>query len=246
MFEGEFECFGENKEKYKNFSVAVKKEIIKADKEGNEIVKTKFYKTKFIDSARFMASSNLIVNLTEGIHKIKCKDCGCFFEYESVKDNLIKYQCLSYNKNYSNKLDEELKNKFKNTFKFSNNAINKFILLLRKGVYPYENIDDWEKFNETTLPEKEEFYNNLNIEDITNVDCMHGKRVFKYFKIKNLGEYDDLYLRSDTLPLADVFENFRVMSLKIYQLDPAKFFSAPGLAWQAALKKDKSKSRSFN
>ena len=65
MFEGEFECFGENKEKYKNFSVAVKKEIIKADKEGNEIVKTKFYKTKFIDSARFMASSNLIVNLTE-------------------------------------------------------------------------------------------------------------------------------------------------------------------------------------
>ena len=212
--------FWRKQRKVQDFSVPAKKEIIKADKEGNEIVKTKFYKTKFIDSARFMASSNLIVNLTKGIHKIKCKDCGY-------------------------KLDEELKKKFKNTFKFSNNAINKFILLLRKGVYPYEYIDDWEKFNETALPEIEEFHSILNIEDITNVDCMHGKRVFKHSKVKNLGEYHDFYLKSDTLPLADVFENFREMLLKIYQLDPAKFFSAPGLAWQAALKKDKSKSRSF-
>ena len=80
-----------------------------------------------------------------------------FFEYESVKDNLIRYKCLSCNKDYSNKLDEKLKKKFKNTFKFSNNDINKFILLLRKGVYPYKYMDDLEKFNETTLPEKEEF-----------------------------------------------------------------------------------------
>ena len=82
-----------------------------------------------------MASSlsNLINNLAEGIHKIECKDCDCFLEYESIKDNLIKYKCLSCNKNYSNKLDEELKIRFKNTFRFSNNDINKFILLLRKG-----------------------------------------------------------------------------------------------------------------
>ena len=73
-----------------------------------------------------------------------------FLEYESVKDNLIKYKCLSCNKDYSNKLDE----KFKNTFKFSNNDNNKSILLLRKGVYPYECMDDWEKFNERTLPKK--------------------------------------------------------------------------------------------
>ena len=66
---------------------------------------------------------------------------------------------------------------------------------------------------------------------------MDGKRVCKDFEIKNVGEYHDLYLKSDTLLLADVFENFRKMCLKIYQLDPAKFFSAPGLAWQAALKK---------
>ena len=80
-----------------------------------------------------MASSlsNLVDNLTERIHKIKCNNCDCFLEYESVKDNLIKYKCLSCNKNYSKKIDEELKNPFKNTFKFSNIDINKFILFLR-------------------------------------------------------------------------------------------------------------------
>ena len=81
--------------------------------------------------------SNLADNLTEAIRKIKCKDCDCFLEYESVKDNLIKYKCLTCNKNYSNKIDQELKKRFKNTIKFSNDNINKFILLLRKGVYTY-------------------------------------------------------------------------------------------------------------
>ena len=101
-----------------------------------------------------MASSlsSLVDNLTEGIHKIKCKDCDCFLEYESVKDNLIKYKCLSCNKHYSNKIDEELKKRCKSTFKFSDNEINIFVLLLRKGFYPYECMDEWEKFNETTLP----------------------------------------------------------------------------------------------
>ena len=99
--------------------------------------------------------SNLVDNLTKGIHRIKCKDCDCFLEYESVKGNLIKYKCLSCNKDYSNKFDEELKKRFKSTFKFSNNDINKFILLLRKGVYPCEYMDDWEKFNETPLSENE-------------------------------------------------------------------------------------------
>ena len=104
----------------------IKKQITKIDKDGNESVTTISYKTKFIDSARFMASSlsNPVDNLTEGIYEIKCRDCDCFLEYESIKDNLIKYKCLSCNKYYSNKLDEELKKKFKNTFKFSNNDIN--------------------------------------------------------------------------------------------------------------------------
>ena len=86
--------------------------------------------------------SNLVDNLTKGIHKFKCKNCDCFLKYESVKENSIKYKCLSCNKNYSNKIDEELKQRFKNAFNFSNNDINKFILLLRKGVYPYEYMNE--------------------------------------------------------------------------------------------------------
>ena len=93
-------------------------------------------------------------------------------------------------------------------------------------------MDEWEKINERKLPEKEEFYSNLNMEDITDADYMHAKRVCKGFEIKKLGEYHDLYLKSDTLLLPDVFENFR----KIYHLDPVKFLSVPGLAWQTALK----------
>ena len=136
--------------------------------------------------------SNLVDNLAEGIHKIKFKDCDCFLQYESVKGNLIKYKCLSCNKDYSNKLDEKFKKRFKNTIKFFDNDINKFILFLRKGVYPYEYMDDLEKFNKTTLPEIEKSYSNLIYSNL---------RVSKDFEIKNLGEYHDLYLKSDTLLL---------------------------------------------
>ena len=91
-------------------------------------------------------------------------------------------------------------------------------------------MDNWEKYNNKWLPEKEDFYSHLNMEDITNVDSTHPKRVSKDFEIKNLGEYLDLYVQSDTLLLADVFENFRNMCLKIYEPDPEKFLSAPGFA----------------
>ena len=86
------------------------------------------------------------------------------------------------------------------------------------------------KFNETSLPKKYEFYSNPNMEDITDLDYKHVKKVCKDFKIKNLAEYHDLHLKSDTLLLVNVFENFRKMCLEIYQLDPTKFLSAPGLA----------------
>ena len=92
--------------------------------------------------------SKLFDNLDEWIHKIKCKNCNCFLSYKSANDNLIKYKCLFCNKNYSNKFDE----KFKKS-KFSNSDINKFIFLPRKSVYAYERyMDEWEKFNETSLP----------------------------------------------------------------------------------------------
>ena len=96
-------------------------------------------------------------------------------------------------------------------------------------------MDDWEKFNETSLPEKDNFYSHVNMEDITDVDYAHRKRVCKDFELNILGEYHDLYVQSDTLLLADAFQNFRNICLKICELDPARFLAAPGLKWQAAL-----------
>ena len=128
---------------------------------------------------------------------------------------MIKYKYFSCSKDYSNKLDEKLKKRLKSTFKFFKNDINKSILLLRKGVYLYEYMDEWTKFNETTSPKNEEFYSNLNMEDITDEDYIYPKRVCKVFEIKNLGEYQDLNRKSDTLLLVNVFENLINMSLII-------------------------------
>ena len=123
-------------------------------------------------------------------------------------------------------------------YEFCNKDLNKFILLLRKGVYSYEYMDNWERFNEMSLLSKESFHSDLNMENIEDIDYRHGNNVFKIFKLKNVGEYHDLYVQSDTLLLADVFENFsRKTCLKVYELDRAHFLSLPGLAWQACLKK---------
>ena len=100
-------------------------------------------------------------------------------------------------------------------------------------------MDNWERFDETLLPSKESFYSNLNMENIDDIDYRHGNNVFRRFKFKNLGEYPDLFVQSDTLLLPDVFENFRNTFLKVYKLDPAHFLSLPGLAWEACLKKTK-------
>ena len=98
-------------------------------------------------------------------------------------------------------------------------------------------MDIWERFSETSLPSKEDFYSNLNMEDISDIDYRHANNVIKRFKLENLGNYHDLYVQSDTLILVDVFNNFRDMSIKEYELDSAHFLSLPGLAWQACLKK---------
>ena len=102
--------------------------------------------------------------------------------------------------------------------------------MLRKGVYLYEYMDNWERFNETSLPSKESFYSNLNMEYIEDIDYRHSNNVFNKFKLNNLGDYHDLYVQGDTLLLADVFENFRDMCLKEYELDLAHFLSLPGLS----------------
>ena len=97
-------------------------------------------------------------------------------------------------------------------------------------------MDSWKRFKEESLPDKESFYGELNKEHITDEDYAHAKKVFNKY-CKNMGDYHDLYVQTDTLLLADVFENFRNMCLEIYELDPSYFYSAPGLAWQACLKK---------
>ena len=98
-------------------------------------------------------------------------------------------------------------------------------------------MDKWKRFKKDKLPDKESFYSELNNEHITDGDYAHAQKVYDTFNIKNLGEYHDLYIKSDTAQLVDVFENFRNTCLEIYELDPAHFLSSPGLAWQACFKK---------
>ena len=133
------------------------------------------------------------------------------------------------------KIDKEISNallieKFLNTYQLCNKDLNKFTLLLRKGVYPYEYMDSWKRFEYESLPDAESFYSELNNEHITDEDYEHAQKVWSTFNIKNLGEYHDLYVQSDTTLLADVFESFKDKCIEIYDLDPAHFLSAPGLA----------------
>ena len=109
-------------------------------------------------------------------------------------------------------------------------------LLSKKGVYPYDFMDSFEKFNNRELPTKDQFYSILNDEHITDNEYIHAKEVWDTFYIKTMGEYHDLYLVSDVLLLTDVFENFRKTCMQYYKLDPCHYFTSPGLSWDAMLK----------
>ena len=109
-------------------------------------------------------------------------------------------------------------------------------LLTRKGVYPYDYVSSLNKLSETCLPPKEEFYSRLNDEDISDDDYQHAINVWNTFGCKTIRDYHDLYLKSDVLLLADVFENFRKTCLKHYKLDPVHYYTSPGLVWDACLK----------
>ena len=112
-------------------------------------------------------------------------------------------------------------------------------ILTRKGVYPYEQMDSFERFKETCLPEKNAFYSQIKLEGISDEDYEHAKNVFRTFKLKDMGEYHDLYLKCDVLLLCDVFEAFRNVSMEIYGIDPAHCYTSPGLSWQSCLKMTK-------
>ena len=135
-------------------------------------------------------------------------------------------------------LDELVSNLPAEALKYTNKIFRKekFNLMTRKGIYPYDYMDSFEKFNKTELPTKEEFYSILSDEHITNKDYCHAQKVWNTFQLQTMGEYHNLYLKSDILLLADVFENFRKTCLQFYKLDPCHYFTSPGLSWDAMLK----------
>ena len=137
----------------------------------------------------------------------------------------------------SSSLEKLVSNLPKESLKYTSNRFKgtKLDLMVRKGVYPYDYIDSFDKFN-SPLPKKEEFYSILNNEHISDENYKHAKNVWNTFNLKNMGEYHDLYLQSDILLLADVFENFRKTCIEYYKLDPCHYFTSPGLSWDAMLK----------
>ena len=138
------------------------------------------------------------------------------------KNGRLNYKCKECIKSYTKLTNESIKN-FPALHIFCNGDLDKFFLLLRKGIYPYEYMGSWKRFDENTIPLKEGFHSKLNLEGISDADYEHAKKVWEAFEIKNLVKYHDLYVQCDTLLLPDVLENFRDKCTEIYALDPAHF-----------------------
>ena len=165
-----------------------------------------------LDSLSNLVDNTGIFNSIEGkscIEKIKINSECCF---DGLKINRLIYKCKESKEEWKRPLNKLIES-FLSTYQFCNGNLNKFVMLLIKGVYPYEYMDSWEKIDETELPRKRDFYSNLNLENINNEDYIHTQKVWDVFEIKYLGEYHDLYVQSHTLLLADIFENFCTMCL---------------------------------
>ena len=164
-----------------------------------------------------------------------------------------------YSKNMGKLLPKKFEIRFIDSFKFLQASLSDLVdnlqqsdfknlkrviknnssLLTRKGVYPYDYVTSINKFKETKLPSKEDFYSKLLDQGISDKDYQHANKVWNTFNCQTLQDYHDLYLTTDVLLLADVFENFRKTCLKHYKLDPCHYSTAPGLAWDACLKETK-------
>ena len=171
----------------------------------------------------------------------------CHMNINCIPNNMEKYMAFmlgnhlvfldSYQfMNFS--LDNLVKNLPDEAFKYTDEEFQgeELKLVKRKGVYPYDHMDSFQKFEETELPTKEQFYSLLNNESISDEDYQHAQNVWKTFNMKSMGDYLDVYQKADVLLLTDVFENFRKTCLEYYKLDPCYYFSAPGLSWDAMLK----------
>ena len=170
----------------------------------------------------------------------------CQMNINAIPNNMEKYMAFMLGNHLtfidsfqfmSSSLDKLVSNLPKEALKYTSQTYKneKLDLMSQKGVYPYDFMDSFEKFNEK-LPSKEDFYSILNDEHISDKDYAHAQNVWNTFNLKNMGEYHDLYLKSDILLLADVFENFRKTCLQYYKLDPCHYFTSPGLSWDAMLK----------
>ena len=170
----------------------------------------------------------------------------CQMNINAIPNNMEKYMAFMLGNHLtfldsfqfmSSSLEKLVSNLPKELLKYTSQTFKneKLDLMSKKGVYPYDFMDSFEKFNKK-LPPKEEFYSILNDEHVTDKDYQHAQTVWNTFNLKNMGEYHDLYLKSDILLLADVFENFRKTCLQYYKLDPCHYFTSPGLSWDAMLK----------
>ena len=159
---------------------------------------------------------------------------------DEVKEKIIKLRFIDSFKFIASSLGLLTNNLVKDGQKlsgFEDYSEEQYELLIRKGVYPYEYMSSWDKFEETELPPRETFYGNLNMSDISDQDYSHAQNVWKGSGIRNMREYHDLYLKTNVILLSNVFEAFRSACLKHNGLDPAHFYTSPGGVWQACLKK---------
>ena len=160
------------------------------------------------------------------------------------KDRTIELRFINSFKFMASRLDSLMSNLVcsgQKLFGFENYSESQYDLLTRKDIYPYAYMLSWDKFKEAQLPPQKAFYSNLKMSNVSDDDYQHAQHVWSTFSIRNLGEYHDLYLCTDVILLANVFEAFRDTCLEHYSLDPAHFYTSPGLAWKACLKKTRIK-----
>ena len=236
-FKSELQCIPLNGQKFMSFFIPIKKKTYANSRNTKKKLLT--YNLRFIDSARHMNESlcTLVDNLSglKNYCEKKSFDNIKITYKEINNDYIVNTRCKACLWRKDIKLSELVKN-FPNTFNLCRGGVEKFPLLLRKGVYPYEYMKNISQFDEKELTTIDNFYNKLNSSGISTKDYSHAKKVLQFFKIKDMGEYHDLYVRFDVAQLSDVFENFRSLCLKIYELDPSYFVSTPGLAFEAMVK----------
>ena len=171
----------------------------------------------------------------------------CHMNINCIPNNMEKYLAFMLGNHLvfldsfqfmSSSLDNLIKNLPDEAFKYTKQEFKneQFNLMKQKGIYPYDHMDSFDRFNETKLPVQQDFYSILNNEHISDEQYKHAQNVWDTFNLKTMGDYHDLYLKSDILLLADVFENFRKTCLQYYKLDPCHYFTSPGLSWDAMLK----------